>query len=251
MIMFPNPGTPFEHISEPSAERVAAIRQEAEQFIPQMKHCTRCRADAVGLLDKDQSAEFRGCLSACAHTQEIVVDNRPFVAVATLEGVLGQSASGRGDPLSCVGRDAGRLQAHRHAARAGIWCGNKPVVDPCRDAARLSRGPCQRHWRNPETNPRRKQHPARGDERIHPDRTGRDLPGKGRYHVKRASRRLRKSRGLLRTGRRLRISIDPRLVHENELPEAGPFLKGSHPSDFHALWGMPEESNGQNSRQPV
>jgi nitrogen fixation protein NifB len=88
MIMFPNPGTPFADIAEPSAERVKAIRQEAEQLVPQMKHCTRCRADAVGLLDKDQSAEFRGCLSACSRTQEIVVEDRPFVAVATLEGVL-------------------------------------------------------------------------------------------------------------------------------------------------------------------
>ncbi len=88
MVMFPNAGTPFAHIAEPSAAHVTAIRQQAEHLIPQMKHCTRCRADAVGLLDKDQSDEFRGCLSECSHTKEIVVENRPFVAVATLEGVL-------------------------------------------------------------------------------------------------------------------------------------------------------------------
>jgi nitrogen fixation protein NifB len=88
MVMYRNAGTPFEILPEPSAQHVVEIRSEAERIIPQMKHCTRCRADAVGLLDDDRSDEFRGCLSECSHTREIVVDNRPFVAVATLEGVL-------------------------------------------------------------------------------------------------------------------------------------------------------------------
>ena len=88
MVMYPNAGTPFEHIQEISAERINEIRKQAEQVIPQMKHCTRCRADAVGLLDQDQSNEFRGCLSECSHTKEIVIEDKPYVAVATLEGVL-------------------------------------------------------------------------------------------------------------------------------------------------------------------
>ena len=66
MAMFPNADTAFEHIDEPSKEMMERIRNEAEQFLPQMRHCTRCRADAVGLLDNDKTEEFRGCLSACA-----------------------------------------------------------------------------------------------------------------------------------------------------------------------------------------
>lgn len=88
MVMYRNPGTPFEDLPEPPPERVNEIRQEVEQIIPQMKHCTRCRADAVGLLDDDKTEEFRGCLSECSRTKEIVIEDKPYVAVATLEGLL-------------------------------------------------------------------------------------------------------------------------------------------------------------------
>jgi len=63
------------------------LREEAEEFIPQMRHCTRCRADAVGLLDADKSDELRGCLSACSRLVPAPPD-KPFVAVATKEGML-------------------------------------------------------------------------------------------------------------------------------------------------------------------
>ena len=35
----------------PAADDVQRIRGEAQKHLPQMHHCTRCRADAVGLLD--------------------------------------------------------------------------------------------------------------------------------------------------------------------------------------------------------
>ena len=66
MAMFPNVDTAFENIAEPGKEMMERLRSEAEQFLPQMRHCTRCRADAVGLLDQDRTDEMRGCLSACA-----------------------------------------------------------------------------------------------------------------------------------------------------------------------------------------
>jgi nitrogen fixation protein NifB len=53
-----------------------------------MRHCTRCRADAVGLLDNDRTEEFRGCLSACSTLPPIPAKDRPYVAVATEEGIL-------------------------------------------------------------------------------------------------------------------------------------------------------------------
>jgi nitrogen fixation protein NifB len=85
MPMYPNADTPFGDVPEPKPEHMTQIRQEAEKIIPQMHHCTRCRADAVGLLDADRTDEFRGCLSACANQ---VPAHRPYVAVATQEGVL-------------------------------------------------------------------------------------------------------------------------------------------------------------------
>lgn len=88
MAMFPNVDTPFANIPEPSKAMVAEIRREAEEYLPQMRHCTRCRADAVGLLGDDKTDEMRGCLSACASLPAESGGSRPYVAVATLEGVL-------------------------------------------------------------------------------------------------------------------------------------------------------------------
>lgn len=88
MALFPNIDTPFAHIAQPDKKQMERIRGMAETYLPQMRHCTRCRADAVGLLDNDKTHEFRGCLSACAALPSIPTENRPYVAVATLEGVL-------------------------------------------------------------------------------------------------------------------------------------------------------------------
>ena len=88
MAMFPNVDTPFADIPEPSKQKMATLRKKAEKYLPQMRHCTRCRADAVGLLGEDKSDEMHGCLSACASLPSMPVQNRPYVAVATMEGVL-------------------------------------------------------------------------------------------------------------------------------------------------------------------
>lgn len=87
--LFPNVNTPFGDIEQPSKEYMAELRNKCEKHLPQMRHCTRCRADAVGLLDQDKTDEFRGCLSACATLPKAETSKvRPFVAVASQEGVL-------------------------------------------------------------------------------------------------------------------------------------------------------------------
>ena len=88
MPMYPNADTVFENIPEPDAKQIAAIRKEAEKYLPQMRHCQRCRADAVGLLEQDRSGEFRGCLSDCSDLKPDLEQERPYVAVASLEGML-------------------------------------------------------------------------------------------------------------------------------------------------------------------
>ncbi|MEQ9551615.1 MAG: nitrogenase cofactor biosynthesis protein NifB [Coleofasciculus sp. G3-WIS-01] len=89
MAMYPTAETPFEGLTEPDAIMMAKIRKECEEYLPQMRHCTRCRADAVGLLGADQSEEFHGCLIACSKKViPIEEKERPYVAVATVEGIL-------------------------------------------------------------------------------------------------------------------------------------------------------------------
>jgi nitrogen fixation protein NifB len=87
MPIYPNKDTPFEHIEEPGGEMMEEIRTKAGRYLPQMHHCTRCRADAAGLLEEDRSSEFRAYLRQNAG-QPIDLPDRPYVAVATMEGVL-------------------------------------------------------------------------------------------------------------------------------------------------------------------
>ncbi|SHO46493.1 radical SAM protein [Desulfopila aestuarii] len=88
MAMFPNVNTPFGEIPQPDKAAMKEIRDTAETYLPQMRHCTRCRADAVGLLGEDRTNEFRSCLSDCATTPVPAGEERPYVAIATQEGIL-------------------------------------------------------------------------------------------------------------------------------------------------------------------
>ena len=59
MPLIPAGGSAFGHLPQTSHKDVAAMRQRCQEFLPQMKHCQQCRADAIGLLTQDRSAEFR------------------------------------------------------------------------------------------------------------------------------------------------------------------------------------------------
>ena len=48
--LIPVPGTPLAFCGEPAPESLRRLRVQAEAYLPQMRHCTRCRADACGLL---------------------------------------------------------------------------------------------------------------------------------------------------------------------------------------------------------
>jgi nitrogen fixation protein NifB len=105
MPMYPNVDTPFADIPEPAPQVMKALREQAEKFLPQMHHCTRCRADAVGLLAEDRSQELHGCLSACASLPPPPDPERPYVAVATREGVLVNLHLGEAPALQIWGQD--------------------------------------------------------------------------------------------------------------------------------------------------
>jgi nitrogen fixation protein NifB len=59
MPMIPAPGSAFQHLPQTSMRDVNAMRDHCQTEIRQMRHCRQCRADAVGLLAEDRSAEFR------------------------------------------------------------------------------------------------------------------------------------------------------------------------------------------------
>jgi len=56
--LIPVPGTRFEHMPAPTPEQRKMLQDLCEGDIRQMRHCRFCRADAIGMLDNDRSAEF-------------------------------------------------------------------------------------------------------------------------------------------------------------------------------------------------
>jgi nitrogen fixation protein NifB len=85
--MIPNKDTAFEDIEEPSKTMIFSARTLARVHIPMMSHCSRCRADAAGLLGQDVTEAF-GLLQEYASKPVYSDVNRLYVAVATNEGKL-------------------------------------------------------------------------------------------------------------------------------------------------------------------
>ena len=87
LAVVPAKGTPIARIAQPSIQEMNRVRAIAAEHLEQMRHCARCRADAIGLLGQDRSLEF-----APAYMKEDALTwegmHRPHVAVATMEGVL-------------------------------------------------------------------------------------------------------------------------------------------------------------------
>jgi nitrogen fixation protein NifB len=138
MTMYPNRGTPFADIPEPDLELMNKVRSSVEEIIPQMKHCTRCRADAVGLLDEDRWSEFRQCLSDCSETYPIRSEGKPYVAVATMEGMLVNMHLGEARNFQIWGpsKDGYSLIEEREAPEKGSginrWYALAEILRDCR-----------------------------------------------------------------------------------------------------------------------
>ena len=51
----------FKDITPPTPAEKAHMHELCAPYVRQMRHCQRCRADAVGLLGKDVQNEFGCC----------------------------------------------------------------------------------------------------------------------------------------------------------------------------------------------
>jgi nitrogen fixation protein NifB len=104
--LHPTADTAFGHLPEPAAAVMEALRATAENHLPQMRHCRRCRADAVGLLACDRSHETASRLVAHAQRRPSSGGSRPYVAVATREGLLVNRHLGEAPAFQIWGRSA-------------------------------------------------------------------------------------------------------------------------------------------------
>lgn len=60
------PSGKFKYMNKPSCELIEKVRQCCESFIPQIRHCKQCRADAFGSLDEEKDMELEMLNTALA-----------------------------------------------------------------------------------------------------------------------------------------------------------------------------------------
>jgi nitrogen fixation protein NifB len=109
---------------EPTAQESASAKRAAGELLPQMSHCTHCRADAAGFLGQDQgpallqdwaaaAEEAPACCSSkpmkgCASGPALTADpSRPYIAVASREGFLVSAHLGEARSLRIYRQGAG------------------------------------------------------------------------------------------------------------------------------------------------
>ena len=86
--MHPVEGTPFESLSKPDHEMMQKVRWDVSQNVKVVRHCAMCRADAAGRLGQANSQIVHELLQSTALLPLNPLENRPYIAVASREGML-------------------------------------------------------------------------------------------------------------------------------------------------------------------
>lgn len=98
MPLRPVEGTPFGELDEPEPGLITRLRAQCGEVLPQMRHCSRCRADAVGLLGKSNAVDVVELLDRASKYQPA---NAPqCIAVGTYEGAMVNVGLGYAEALS-------------------------------------------------------------------------------------------------------------------------------------------------------
>ncbi len=77
----------FEVERAPEPQQFAKLKRRVSEVVPLMEHCQKCRADAVGLIGQDDP-EAAEMMSSSSKAKEFELESKPYVAVATYEGML-------------------------------------------------------------------------------------------------------------------------------------------------------------------
>ena len=86
MPIYPVAGTEFENVTPPSFVMLTEKRFLATEYIPQMTHCGRCRADAAGLLKEEMKTDILECLEESANMLTPNQKPKKYVAVVSSDG---------------------------------------------------------------------------------------------------------------------------------------------------------------------
>ncbi len=85
--LIPAEGSDMEDFPNPTRETVDEIVNKVKKYITPMTHCARCRADAAGILGKDNTEAYK-LIRQCAAFPVPSMADKPYVAVASYEGLM-------------------------------------------------------------------------------------------------------------------------------------------------------------------
>jgi nitrogen fixation protein NifB len=119
--LYPVEDTPFAGKEEMQGSEMKLFREQISGYLAQMEHCTRCRADAVGMLGEPSSSNLIDLMRACASASPDTESERPYVAVASMEGILVNQHLGEATRLWIFERTDGepKLFELRYTPEAG------------------------------------------------------------------------------------------------------------------------------------
>jgi len=103
--LLPTEDTAFADLEEPDSAMRFRVRTQCGENVNQMTHCARCRADAIGRLNEPMSDEVRALIQKSAMLPMNPQDERPYVAVATREGMLVNKHMGEAMEFTIFGID--------------------------------------------------------------------------------------------------------------------------------------------------
>jgi nitrogen fixation protein NifB len=86
--LLPTAGPEFETINKPDHELMQSLRWKVSRILPIMQHCAHCRADAAGLIGKDDPVATGSMLAEIAAGPRNPAESRPHIAVTSREGVF-------------------------------------------------------------------------------------------------------------------------------------------------------------------
>ena len=88
----------------PNHDMIEEVKKQVAIHLPVMEHCRRCRADAAGLLGHDDPAMMAE-LKKTVDNRTWIRPEKPFVAVATYEGLLVNRHLGEADCFAIFCQD--------------------------------------------------------------------------------------------------------------------------------------------------
>lgn len=107
MPLIPVESTPFGILKEPDAQDVTAARFKSSKHLMQMAHCARCRADAAGKIGEGVESSYEEVLQRELSLNQD--EQRPYIAVASMEGSLVNLHLGEADALFVYAEKDGQL----------------------------------------------------------------------------------------------------------------------------------------------